>query len=205
VRTRVRRTAAALSCTLIVGLCAGCTGDSSEPAAPSPSSPSTGSPATLEPRPAPLDVRVTRVLGTLRKHQRSVLERRVGKVVAGYFDDAFLAGSYPRSGFDDAFSTFTRGARSQARQDRSLLTNSRLGPTTEAVLPKRRAAWLSVLAPYKVAAGVTARFDLRFVAQRGDKPARKVRLSGRLLLTRVKSGGWRIFGYHVARSVKGVS
>ncbi len=50
----------------------------------------------------------------------------------------------------------------------------------------RRTAYLSVLAPYKVAAGVTAKVDLVFVVDRGDRTAQRVRLAGRLLLTRNK-------------------
>ena len=63
-----------------------------------------------------------------------------------------------------------------------------------------RTAYLSVLAPYKVAAGVTAKVDLVFVVDRGDEPAQRVRLAGRLLLTRNASDGWSIFGYDLHRS-----
>ena len=59
-----------------------------------------------------------------------------------------------------------------------------------------------MLAPYKVAAGVTAKVDLVFVVDRGDQPAQRVRVAGRLLLTRGSdAGGWSIFGYDLHRSV----
>jgi hypothetical protein len=116
-------------------------------------------------------------------------------------DAAFLSGDYPRSDFGSAFSSFTSGAARQARGDQDLLTNHELGPTTESVRATRRTAYLSVLAPYKVAAGVTAKVDLVFVVDRGDQPAQRVRIAGRLLLTRGSdAGGWSIFGYDLHRS-----
>lgn len=179
-----------------------CTGDSKESSPPTPSpGASTGSAATLEPKPVPLKVQVTRVSGTLKRADRAPLEHNVGQVIGGYFDAAFLDGDYPRSNFDDAFATFSTGAANKARADRDLLTNRTLGPTTESVIPKTQEAYLSVFAPNTVAAGVTARVRLRFVANRGDnQAARLVTMTGRLLLTRKKSGGWQIFGYDVAQS-----
>ena len=69
---------------------------------------------------------------------------------------------------------------------------------------RRRTAYLSVLAPYKVAAGVTARVHLRFLADRGDKPAKRVDVRGRLMLTRKSSGGWQIFGYDLSKNARTV-
>jgi hypothetical protein len=204
VRTSVRRAAAALACTLLVGVTGGCTGDSDEPATTPPSSASTGTGATLDAKPVSVEVDVTRVAGTLSKHRRTALEHGVAKTVSAYFDAAFLSGRYPRAGFADAFRMFTNGAVRQARKDRDLLTNHRIGATTEQVVPKKQAVRLSVLAPYKVAAGVTGRVDLRYIAERGDRPAQKVRVTGELYLTH-KKNGWRIFGYHVARSVEGAT
>jgi hypothetical protein len=181
----------------LLAAAAGCTGGS-EPSAPSGQR--TGSSATLNAKAAPLKVRVTRVAGTLKKSARGPLEHNVGVVIGRYFDDAFLGGSYPRSDFDGAFAAFSPGAASRARGDRALLTNATLGPTTESVTPKKRTVYLNVLAPHKVAAGVTAWVRLVLVANRGDKPDQRVTLTGRLLLTRKKSGGWQIFGYDVARS-----
>jgi hypothetical protein len=149
-------------------------------------------------------VRVTRVAGRMRPKDQEVLADKVGSVVSAYFDDAFLGGDYPRSDFDGAFATFSAGAAKQAQRDRDLLSNSVLGPTTESVVARRQTAYLSVLAPHKVAAGVTARVDLRFVADRGDEPAKEVTVKGRLMLTRKDDGGWKIFGYDLTQSASAV-
>ncbi len=39
-----------------------------------------------------------------------------------------------------------------------------------------------------------------FLVERADQPPQRVRLAGRLLLTRDEDAGWSIFGYHVRRS-----
>ena len=52
-----------------------------------------------------------------------------------------------------------------------------------------------------MAAGVTANVDLDLVVERSAGPPGRVRMKGRLLLTRnTKDGGWSIFGYDVSRS-----
>jgi hypothetical protein len=204
----VRRCAATALCGVLVIGTAACTssGDQgSERPADTASSGAAEPTATPEPTPAvPAKVRVTRVSGKLRAKDREVLADNVEKVVTAYFDDAFVGGAYPRASFGDAFATFSSGAARQADGDRDLLTNRVLGPTTETVEVRRRAAYLSVLAPYKVAAGVTARVHLRFVAERGDKPAKRVDVRGRLMLTRKASGGWQIFGYDLSQNARTV-
>jgi hypothetical protein len=193
-----------LLCGLLAVAAGACTGgeDAPAPTVEDSASPSpTAEPsATVEAKPAPVKVRVTRVAGRMRPKDREVLADKVGSVVSAYFDDAFLGGDYPRSDFDGAFATFSAGAAARARRDSDLLTNSDLGPTTESVVARRQTAYLSVLAPYKVAAGVTARVDLRFVADRGDEPDQEVTVKGRLMLTRRDDGGWKIFGYDLTRS-----
>lgn len=188
---------AALVAAALVG---GCTGDPEPAAKPSPSSSPTASATPPAPASVPLKVVVTRVSGKLPEKSRPPLEANVGKAISAYVDGAFLAGDYPRSDFGDAFGAFTSGAAGDARRDADLLTNRELGPSTESVRATRRTAYLSVLAPYKVAAGVTAKVDLVFVVDRGDDTAQRVRLAGRLLLTRNKSNGWSIFGYDLHRS-----
>ena len=209
-RPSERRTAVSLFCVLLVATTAACTGDEAAPE----TAPSTGAPTAPEtatetaapetPPPPPARVRVTRVSGKLKEKDQEVLADNVRKVVMAYFDDAFLGGDYPRDSFGDAFDTFSTGAARQADGDRDLLTNRVLGPTTQAIEVRRRTAYLSVLAPYKVAAGVTAKVQLRFVTDQGDDPAKLVNVKGRLLLTRKKSGGWQIFGYYLARSARAV-
>lgn len=200
----VRRAAATVLCGLLVATVGACTSDEEAPEAAG-EAPSSAGP-TEEPTPtptveqAPLKVRVTRVAGRMKPRDQEVLADKVGSVVSAYFDDAFLGGDYPREDFDDAFATFSEGAAAQARGDRDLLTNQDLGPSTESVVARRRTAYLSVLAPHKVAAGVTARVDLRFVADRGDEPAKEVTVKGRLMLTRKDDGGWKIFGYDLSQS-----
>lgn len=209
-RVSVRRSTAALLCVLLVATTAACSGGDPAPeTAPSAATPPAEDPAeetaTPEALPAPpARVRVTRVSGTLKEKDREVLADNIGKVVTAYFDDAFLGGEYPRDSFGDAFATFSAGAARRADGDRDLLTNRALGPTTQGIEVRRRTAYLSVLAPYKVAAGVTANVQLRFAADQGDRPAELVNVKGRLLLTRKKSGGWQIFGYDLTQSSRAV-
>ncbi len=155
----------------------------------------------MQPRPAPVRIRVTRVSGSLSVPARAVLARKIGQVVSTYVDDALLGGPQPRTDFADAFDTFTPGARDRARDDEALLTNIELGPTTDQLVPRRQTAYLSVLAPSRVAVGVTARLDVRYLALRTAKPDMLVRVQGRLLLTRTEPG-WAVFGYDLSRSAR---
>jgi hypothetical protein len=148
----------------------------------------------------PLKVIVTRVSGRLPQRSRPALQANVGTALSAYIDAAFLGGSYPRSDFSGAFGAFTPGAARDARRDQGLLTNKQLGPTTRSVRVTGRTAYLSVLSPYKVAAGVTAKVDFEFLVDRGDRPAQQVVVAGRLMLTRNKANGWSIFGYDLHRS-----
>jgi hypothetical protein len=201
-RPSARRCCAGLAGALLLAVSA-CSGEG-EPAADESPTPTAASTATIEPAPVPAKVRVTRVSGTMKGKDQEVLADNVGKVLTGYFDDAFLGGDYPRESFGSAFATFTRGAAATAKRQKGLLTNRRLGPTTEVVVPRRQTAYLSVLAPHRVAAGVTAKVHLRYLAQRADRPDVAVTVKGRLNLTRDKSGGWTIFGYDLTRSSKTV-
>ena len=200
--TLVRRRAAALTAALLALSTAACTGDDAPLPRPSPPTVSEGATATLEPRPAPARVRVTRVAGRMRPQDRDVLADNVGKVVTEYFEDAFLGGDQPRTRFDDGFSTFTRDAARSARRQQRLTTNAALGPTAEAVVARRQRAFLSVLAPKGIATGVTARVDLAYLVRRTEGADRLVTVRGRLLLTRVPSGGWKIFGYDLTRGAR---
>jgi hypothetical protein len=159
-----------------------------------------GSTAGRLPPSAPFRVVVTRVSGKLTEKERTALAADVRRVLSAYVDAAFLGGSYPRSDFTDSFTTFTPGAARTARRDRELLTNQRLGPSTESVRAARRTAYLSVLAPSEVAAGVTAKVNLVLVVRRSKGPSERVRLEGRLLLTRNAENDWSIFGYDLSRS-----
>lgn len=186
---------------MLAGL-AGCTGGGTEPAPPPDSSVEAGQ--TLAARPVPLDVAVGRVRdGRLRPEQRRRLEDRVGAVVEGYFDDAFLGREYPREdaaeAFKGAFATFTGAARTVAQKDADLLTNVRSAPLTEAVAARTKRARLDVLLHRRKVRGVTARVRLAFREERRSGKDVLVSVTGRLLLTSTPSG-WRIFGYDIRRS-----
>lgn len=197
---RVTAPAAVLLGLALLATATGCSSDPKPDAKPSPSGSPTRS-ATPAPASVPMKVVVTRVSGRLPRKSRPALEANVGRTLSAYVEAAFLRGDNPRSDFRSSFGAFTSGAAKDARRDQGLLTNKLLGPSTESVRATRRTAYLSVLAPYKVAAGVTAKVDLVFLVDRGARPARRVRLAGRMLLTRNKSdGGWSIFGYDLHRS-----
>jgi hypothetical protein len=191
-----RRFAAALSAVLVLASATGCTSKTEHPQAGSKPSHS------ASPRPAsvPFRVSVTHVAGSLSGPRRAFLARRVQATLASYVDRAFLAGDYPRSDFAASFRVFTAGAARDARGDQGLLTNRPLGASTRSVRAVHRTAYLAVMAPKQHPAGVTAAVDLTFVVDRGDRPAQRVRLKGRLLLTHDKSGRWSIFGYDLNRS-----
>ena len=180
----------------VTGCTQGSAPDRSTPTASrNASAPSAGS----EQPSAPFRVAVTRVSGKLTEQERTSLAANVRRVLAAYLDAAFL-GRYPRNDFTDSFDQFTSGAARTARRDRDLLTNERLGPRTESVRAVRRTAFLSVLAPTEVAAGVTANVKLDLVVRRSSGPSERVRLEGRLLLTPNARNGWSIFGYDLSRS-----
>jgi hypothetical protein len=185
---------------LSVGACTG--GQDPKPsAAPATASHTPPTPtAPTAPPSVPMRVQVTHVAGALTPARRTALANAVRRTLSTYLDAAFLAGSYPRSRFADAFRTFTRGAARQARGDLALLTNQPLGATTRSVRATRRTAYLSVLAPRQHVAGVTAAVNLVFLVDRDRAPAERVAVRGRLLLTRGRAGPWKIFGYDVTRS-----
>jgi hypothetical protein len=162
--------------------------------------------STAEPTPVrgpssvPWRVRVTHVAGALDGQRERDLVSGVGATIASYVDDAFLAGPYPRADFSRAFAGFTTGAAHRAGADQALLTNRPLGSRTRSVRATRRTAYLSVLAPRGTVAGVTATLDLQLLVSRTDGTAVRVRLHGRLLLSRDPGRPWTIFGYDLARS-----
>lgn len=139
---------------------------------------------------------VGRVVGRLPRRDLRRLEDKVTRLVQRWFDAAFVGGDYPRSDFEDAFPGFTPGARAEARREQKLLTNRGLGSKIDEVTPTVSRIRLDVLAVQRRAVGATARFLLKFRTE-GDR-SRRVRVQGRLLLTREKAG-WRIFGYDVAK------
>lgn len=140
---------------------------------------------------------IGRVVGRLPNEDRKRVANAITPVVQRWFNAAYVGGDYPRKNFSDAFPGFTAGARAEARRDKELMSNVRIGDRISGVTPKASRIALDVLAVRKHAAAVTARFRLAFKTQ-GDL-VRRVGVRGRLLLTRSKTG-WRIFAYHVAKS-----
>ncbi len=198
---RTRRTGAvalAAAAALVVGGCGG--SDSSTPSAGTPSS-SGAAPA------AATVVTIGHVAGTGRHPSRQRFQRQsgrlradVGKAVDAWFDGGFVGVDYPTTHFPDAFSTFTAQAKADATKQAGLMTTGKLGAHIDGVTTLKRTVALDVLAPRGRAAGVTARFVLRFKTT-GDV-AKQVTVSGRLFLTRSAGGAWRIFGYDVAKGSK---
>lgn len=204
-RTHRRVVAPVVGLALAAGsvACTGAAGPAADPSAGADGR-APGTPSVPAPRSVPLRTEVTRVAGRLPADDRRRLATRVGRTISAYVDQAFLEGDYPRSDFATAFGAFTSGGARQARRDVPLLTNQPLGGTTRTVQATRRTAYLSVLAPNGRVAGVTAAVDLVFRVDRGSRPGRRVRLKGRLLLTKDRTGRWAIFGYHLKRSAKPV-
>jgi hypothetical protein len=189
------RSGAALVLCLVL-VTSACSGDDPEPEGPSAPAQSTATGASFE-----IQTRTTvaEVTGKLPWRERKRLSATITKVAQRWFNAAYVGGDYPRSNFEDAFPGFTPGARAEARRDRRLLTNKAIGSRISDVTPTRSRLWLDVLAVRKRAVGVTARFALGFRTE--GELSREFRVTGRLLMTR-NNGGWRIFGYDVARGVR---
>jgi hypothetical protein len=152
-------------------------------------------------------VRLGKVSGIIRtsfrkrfKKNRVPLETGVRKAVDGWFDGAFVGVAYPTGRFPHAYDTFTGNAAADARRQKGLMTNWKLGHHIDGVTTQARAVTLDVLAPRGHAAAVTAHVRLRF-ATTGHKEER-VTVTGRLFLTRNPNGKWRIFGYDVSKGAK---
>lgn len=192
--TASRRLSAA-TLALLLGSVVGCTDDeaSSPDAVPTP---------TAEPTPPPLETTATlgTVTGRLPKPERARVAADVAAVVDGWWDAAYVGGEYPRTDFSDAFPGFTDGAAREARVDRALMTNARLGAGIEGVTAKVRQVVVDVLAVEGTPQGATARFRLVFVTETGGTPAERVSVRGRLALTPAQAG-WQVIAYDVARGI----
>ncbi len=136
---------------------------------------------------------------TFHAHAKA-LSHDVGHAVDAWFDGGFLAVGYPTSDYPDAFTTFTAQAKQDAMGQKALMTTGPLGDRIDGVTTLKRSVSLDVLAPRGRPAGVTARFVLRFATT--GQVTKKVTVTGRLFLTQVAGGAWRIFGYDVAKGAK---
>ncbi len=128
---------------------------------------------------------------------RHDLQASVGQAVDAWLDGGFVGVSYPRDSFDAAFATFTADARQDAERDKALMTLWALRHRIDGVTTTHRTVVIDVLAPRGRPAAATARVDLRFTTS--GQVAKKIEVTGRLLLTRTDSGSWRIFGYDVTQ------
>ena len=149
--------------------------------------------------PVPTTTKIRRVHGRLPDARRKAVRTQVGAVVDRWWDAAFLGGAYPRSTFSSSFPGFTRGAQARARGDKALLTNRTRGRHVDSVTAAHRSVALDILATGRRARTVTAHFVLKFDST-GDKAGRTT-VRGRLFLTHQR-GGWRVFGYDVAKGSK---
>lgn len=206
---RLRAVTGALVAASVLCASAGCTGDGGDPtgAASSPlPSRSVESGATLAAKPVPMQVSVAKVVGSrLGREKRQRVEKQLTRVLGRYFDEAYLEGDYPRSDFSDALEAFSAGAARRARADRDLLTNATVGPRVEAVVPRRKQVKLDVLAPRRRVVGLTARVRLVFVEEHAEGSDQRVKVKGRLLMSRARSGKWKVFGYDVSRAATPVA
>lgn len=197
-RTPLRAPLVAASAVLLA-LVAGCSSDTE--VTPEPDAPSTTPTASPTPEPEPIVTKATvrKVTGRMTPAARAQVRDKVAATVDAWFDAAYLAGTYPRTDFDDAFDVFTRGARARAEADRRLMSNAAVGTTTFETRALARRVRIDVLAKDGRASAVTAKFRLTMarIGETGNEVDERV--SGHLYLTYSAGDGWRVFGYDVTR------
>ncbi len=187
-RNVARRVAPILFSVLVLGACSGTEDD---PPAEGPT-PSAGQQHALETL-----VRTGRVTGKLGRGEADRAAADVAAVVDAWHEAAYL-GDYPRDDFE--WPGFRPGLAKQARRDRDLTSNARLGDRIDGVQPRVRNVTVDLLAVRGKAVGATARF--RLVLDTTGQAARTVVVRGRLALVPVKAG-WQVFEYDVARAQRG--
>ena len=194
-RERNRAGVAIVAAVLVAGLVTtGCTGEE----APEEKGKDRPTPTATAAAPVPLTVAVGKVTGTLPKPRRLRVAQSVAQSVDAWFEAAYLGGAYPRANFAEAFPGFSKGARQRARRDQPLTTNTVLGPRTEEVTAIEKLVTVDLFSPQQRPSGATA--WLRLVYETSGQESHTVRVTGRLLMTRMKNGRWQIFGYDVARN-----
>jgi hypothetical protein len=197
VRSRLLRPLAALGAVIVtsVAFIGGCSDDDSAP--PAAQEPSDSAASTPEARPITTKTTVGRVIGKLGDKQRDRMKAEVSAVVDGFFDNAYL-GEFPRTSFDQAYASFTQGARGDAVRDADLLSNTEIAEQIDTATGTKRRVSLDVLAVKGKPQGITARFTLDF--ETAGELERTDRVKGYLLLAD-EGNGWQVFGYSVIRSV----
>ena len=142
--------------------------------------------------------KVGRLVGRLPGPRRTAVRKRVAIVIDRWWEAAYLSGERPDSDVASAFPGFTQGARKRAGADRELMTNADL--KSSSITPLMRKVRLDLLSVNKRIRSVTARFELRVRTTdtaAGTRP-RRLQIRGRLFLTH-QPGGWKVFGYDVAK------
>jgi len=190
---RPRRFAAVLATVALLAV-TGCSGD--EPAPSSVPTESMGEPSaapTLQIEPV---TESGEIVGRLSRKDRKRVEETVARAAVRYLEAAYVAGDYPRSGFNGSFQAFTSGAVAVARRDRDLLTNRRIAQRVDSVTPTGLRVKVDVLAVRKRAVAATAHVRLGF--RTTGRFEKRVRVQGELRLTR-QDGAWKIFAYDLTK------
>lgn len=149
----------------------------------------------------PLDARVGTVTGEVTPRSRRQAVASIGKVVDGWFEAAWLDDDRPQRTGLESWPGFTRELAVRARRDKAVTSNARLIERINASDVVRRSVKVDLLGTSGRAVGATARF--RLVLDTSGAVARRVVVTGRLELSPA-TGGWRVFGYDVARSARAV-
>jgi len=123
----------------------------------------------------------------------------VTAVVDGWIDGGY-GGDYPRTGFDEAFSSFTADARELALGQPGVMSNAEVGGSLERAEITSRSVTVDLLGVEGRPAGATAHVLVTVDLAGGVDRTDEVR--GRLLLTPGKDG-WRVFGFDVRRGEEG--
>lgn len=190
----VRAVTVLLGAVLVLG---GCSADESPPSPEPAPTPSATPPEP--PEAAPLKVGITHVAGRIPRRARKANRARIARLVGSYVDGAFL-GDFPRTSYAGAWDGFTRAAKRRARADRGILTHADRGARIAAVHPVRQEVRVQALAPQGRIVGGTARVRLVLRVTHTDDTVQRVRIAGRLLLTRGPDRRLKIFGYDLRRS-----
>lgn len=138
------------------------------------------------------------VTGKLDQARRTRLAHAIGRLVDGWWDAAYLGGTYPRdaSSFKDAFPGFTTEAAAEAAKKPGLMTNADIAGKVDGLEAIRRVVALDPLVVKGRPVGLTARVWLAFHTT-GQLTGKEV-VSGSLSITPEK-GQWRVFAFDITK------
>ena len=141
-----------------------------------------------------------KVRGRLGRAKANAALRGVTAAVDAWIDAAY-GGDYPRRDFASAFPGFTRDARRLAARQPRVMSNAAVGAQLDAVEITQRRVRVDVLGADGRPAGATARVRVGLRLRGAEERTEQV--TGRLLLTPVAGGAWRVFGFDVSRGEGG--